>query len=49
MTERQVSLELEHAMRRAGADGLSFESIVAFGENAAEPHHQPNHRVLRRG
>ncbi len=46
MTERQVSLELEHAMRRAGADGLSFESIVAFGEHAAEPHHQPTHRVL---
>ena len=49
MTERQVSLELEHAMRRAGADGLSFESIVAFGENAAEPHHQPSHRVLDEG
>jgi Xaa-Pro aminopeptidase len=49
MTERQVSLELEHAMRRAGADGLSFESIVAFGENAAEPHHHPNHRVLDEG
>ena len=49
MSERQVSLELEHAMRRAGADGLSFESIVAFGENAAEPHHRPNHRVLDEG
>ncbi len=49
MTERQVSLELEHALRRAGADGLSFESIVAFGEQAAEPHHQPSHRVLEEG
>jgi Xaa-Pro aminopeptidase len=49
MTERQVALELEHAMRRAGADDLSFESIVAFGENAAEPHHHPNHRVLEEG
>ena len=49
MTERQVALELEHAMRRAGADGLSFESIVAFGENAAEPHHEPNHRALEEG
>ncbi len=49
MTEQQVALELEHAMRRAGADGLSFESIVAFGEQAAEPHHQPTHRVLDEG
>ncbi len=49
MTERQVALELEHALRRAGADGLSFESIVAFGEQAAEPHHQPSHRVLEEG
>jgi len=49
MTERQVALELEHALRRAGADGLSFESIVAFGEHAAEPHHHPTHRVLEEG
>ena len=49
MTERQAALELERALRRAGADGLSFESIVAFGEQAAEPHHQPSHRVLEEG
>jgi Xaa-Pro aminopeptidase len=49
MTERQVALELEHALRRAGADGLSFESIVAFGEQAAEPHHHPTHRILEEG
>ncbi len=49
MTERQVALELQHALRRAGADGLSFEPIVAFGEQAAEPHHQPTHRVLEEG
>ena len=49
MTERQVALELEHAIRRAGSDDLSFESIVAFGENAAEPHHHPNHRALEEG
>ena len=49
MSERQVAVELEHAMRRAGADGVSFESIVAFGEQAAEPHHQPSHRLLDEG
>jgi Xaa-Pro aminopeptidase len=49
LTERQVAYELELAMRHAGADGLSFETIVAFGENAAEPHHEPNHRTLTEG
>ena len=49
MTERRAAFELELAMRHAGADGISFETIVAFGENAAEPHHEPNHRTLEEG
>ena len=49
LSERQVAQELEHAMRRAGADGLSFDTVVAFGENAAEPHHEPGHRALEEG
>ena len=48
-TERQVAHQLELVMRREGADGISFEPIVAFGENAAEPHHEPGHRVLEEG
>lgn len=49
VTEHQVARRLETLLRRDGADGLSFESIVAFGENAAEPHHEPGHRVLEEG
>lgn len=49
MTERELSWELERAMRAAGAEGLAFTSIIAFGENAAEPHHGPTDRPLRRG
>jgi Xaa-Pro aminopeptidase len=49
ITERDLSLELEWAMRQAGAEGLAFDSIVAFGESAAEPHHHPSGRELRRG
>jgi Xaa-Pro aminopeptidase len=49
ITERDVALELEWAMRQSGADGLSFDSIVAFGESAAEPHHHPSDRALQPG
>src|SRR5881397_1830662 len=49
MTEFEVAAELEDAMRRAGSDGLSFPTIVAFGEMAAEPHHHPGGRRLKRG
>jgi Xaa-Pro aminopeptidase len=49
VTERRVGFELELAMREAGADALAFDPIVAFGENAAEPHHGPTDRPLRPG
>jgi len=49
ITERELAYDLELAMRRAGADDKGFDTIVAFGENAAEPHHDPTERTLRRG
>jgi Xaa-Pro dipeptidase len=49
VSEQQIARQLETAMRDEGADGLAFDSIVAFGENAAEPHHEPAHRVLEEG
>ncbi len=38
MREREVAWELEKAMRKRGADGLSFEVIVAGGDNGSRPH-----------
>jgi Xaa-Pro aminopeptidase len=49
ISEREVALELEVRMRRAGADGVAFDPIVAFGEHAAEPHHSPCARPLEEG
>jgi Xaa-Pro aminopeptidase len=49
ITERQAATQLEQAMLLHGADGVSFPSIVAFGEHAAEPHHHPCHRALAEG
>ncbi len=49
MSETEVAAELEDTMRRAGSHGVSFPTIVAFGESAAEPHHRPGNRRLKRG
>jgi Xaa-Pro aminopeptidase len=49
VTEREVAIDLELTMRRLGGDGLAFDTIVAFGEHAAEPHHRPDRRQLDPG
>ena len=49
ITERDVRDELEYRMRRHGADGPSYETIVATGNNAAKPHHRPTEQLLREG
>jgi Xaa-Pro aminopeptidase len=49
MTEREIALALELTMREMGAEGPSFDTIVAFGTNAARPHAVPSDRVLQAG
>jgi Xaa-Pro aminopeptidase len=49
MTEQEVALELEVTMKKAGATGLSFETIAASGENSSMPHAVPTDRKLRAG
>jgi Xaa-Pro aminopeptidase len=49
VSEQWIAREIERLMMDAGADGIAFDTIVAFGENAAEPHHEPNHRTLEEG
>ena len=48
-TEIEFGLALDGAMRRLGADDVSFETIVASGPNGAMPHHRPGHRVVAEG
>ena len=48
-TERGVAWRLEKAMREIGADGLSFDTIVAAGPNGAMPHHKPTNRPIEPG
>src|SRR5206468_4304309 len=48
-TERQVGRELDARMLALGAEGPSFETIVAAGANSAIPHHRPDGTELRGG
>jgi Xaa-Pro aminopeptidase len=48
MAEKEVAFELEHFIRKNGAD-ISFSSIVAFEENAAIPHHKTGDLKLENG
>lgn len=49
MTEREVAWKLHEAMVKRGAEGPSFPIIVAAGENAARPHHEPSERAIQPG
>ena len=49
MTEREVAWELHKEMRSLGAEGPSFDTIVAVGPNAALPHHRADDTVVREG
>lgn len=48
VSEEELSLEFEFFVRKHGASGLSFEPIVAFGENSAYPHHRAGKTRLKR-
>jgi Xaa-Pro aminopeptidase len=47
--ERDVAIELEHEMRRRGAQAPSFPSIVVGGTRGALPHGTPSDAPLERG
>ncbi len=48
-SEVDFALELDFAMRRLGAQGNSFDTIVAAGPNGAMAHHQPMGRQIIEG
>jgi Xaa-Pro aminopeptidase len=49
ISEADFAIALDFAMRRAGADDVSFESIVAGGPNGAKPHARPSDRRIGPG
>ncbi len=47
-TERELAVEIERIARKMGAEGMAFDSIVAFGEHTSRPHHSPTDRRLKK-
>jgi len=48
MSEADLAAEIVHSIYMHGGDGTSFDTIVAFSENAYYPHHPPSReRKLR--
>jgi Xaa-Pro aminopeptidase len=46
--ENEIAAEIEYQMRKLGASGPSFETIVASGSRAALPHARPTGKRLRK-
>lgn len=47
--EKEVAAEVEYAMRKAGSDGLAFETIVASGYCCAYPHGTFLEKIIQEG
>jgi Xaa-Pro aminopeptidase len=48
-TEKEIAWEVERYLRTHGAEGTSFNSIVASGPNASMPHAIPTDRQFQMG
>jgi Xaa-Pro aminopeptidase len=49
ITERELALEIDSAIRYGGFEKPAFETIVASGPNSALPHARPTNRKLGEG
>jgi len=49
VTELEVIAEIEYAMKKRGVREMSFDTLVLFGENSADPHGVPGANTLKRG
>ncbi len=47
--EDDLAVELEYLIRKGGAEGLSFDVIVASGSRSALPHGRPGSKLIKKG
>ncbi len=46
VTEAEVAQSIKLNLEKNGIEELAFPTIVAFGSNSAQPHHQPTEKIL---
>lgn len=49
VTEKECARYLNDCYAQYGCQGPSFDGIISFGANAADPHHSPDDTVLKDG
>lgn len=49
VSEADIAWQMETLARKKGGQGMSFESIVAFGPNSSRPHHRAGAARLKKG
>lgn len=49
LTEKQLVGELTKIYEEIGADGFSFDAIIGFGANGADPHAAPGNAYVKEG
>lgn len=45
-TEKEIAFEIEMFFKSHGAEGLAFDTVVAIGENSANPHWVPGNKKV---
>lgn len=48
VTEKELAFKLEVYLRKLGAEKMSFDPIIAFGKNSANPHYNPQDVKLKK-
>ena len=49
ITELDLVWKIKEFAHDLGADGISFEPIIAFGKHSSIPHHLPDKTILKKG
>ncbi|MGO4076061.1 M24 family metallopeptidase, partial [Staphylococcus aureus] len=49
ITETEVLAVIEYELKKKGIQGMSFSTMVLFGEKSGEPHGNPGQAALKKG
>lgn len=49
VSEIEIASELEYRMRKKGAEGISFDTIVVSGYKSGMPHGRPDEKLIQNG